>query len=282
LAAAREEKVLACWSGLGYYSRARNLRKAARVIAREHGGAFPRDLRHAEALPGVGRYTAAAVLSIAYALPVPVLDGNVARVLSRLYAVRADPKTARGKALLLQRAAALLSPRRPGDFNQAMMELGATMCLPQQPRCVACPLRKDCIAYRQGDVDRFPATARKARPVQRRLVAALVRDHRGRYLLLRRPRGAARLGGFWEVPLWERAEANGAPPGIVLKERIGAVRHTITNNRLEVEVFAAVLTGCQTPESARWFAPSALHEHAVTSITRKALGLHPAPSLERT
>ena len=273
LAAAQEEKVLACWSGLGYYSRARNLRKAARVIVRQHGGAFPRDLRQAEALPGVGRYTAAAVLSIAYAVPVPVLDGNVARVVSRLYAVRTDPKTPRGRAFLLQHAAGLLSPRRPGDFNQALMELGATVCLPQQPRCPACPLRRNCVAYRHGEVEKFPATPRKARPVRRHLVAALVRDPAGRWLLLRRPRAAARLGGFWEVPLWERSEVGGAPPGIVLKERLGNLRHTITNNRLEIEVFAAALTGRKAPPRARWIAPTALNRRAVTSVTRKALGL---------
>ncbi len=274
LAAAREEKVLACWGGLGYYARARNLQKAARVIVREHGGNFPFHLRQAEALPGVGSYTAAAVLSIAYAVPVPLLDGNVARVLSRLYAVRADPKKSRGKALLLQRAAALLSPRRPGDFNQALMELGATVCLPQQPRCPTCPLRRSCAAYARGATENFPVTPRKLRPVLQHLIAALVRDPAGRWLLLRRPRAAARLGGFWEVPLWERAVPGAAPPGVVLKERLGNVRHVITNNRLEIEVFAAALTDGKVPPRARWIAPEALRRHAVTSVTRKALALH--------
>jgi A/G-specific adenine glycosylase len=273
LAAAREEKVLACWSGLGYYSRARNLRKAARAIMRQYGGAFPRILRQAEALPGVGRYTAAAVLSIAYAVPVPVLDGNVTRVVSRLYAVGADPKSSRDRTLLLQLVASLLSRRRPGDFNQAMMELGATVCLPRQPRCDACPLRRSCVAYKHDEVTKFPATARKARAVVKRLIAAVVQDSAGRWLLLRRPQAAARLGGFWEVPLWERAKKGAAPPGIVLKERLGTVRHVITNNRLEIEVFGAALRGRKTPESARWIAPLALRLHAVTGVTRKALAL---------
>lgn len=280
LAAAKEEDLLASWSGLGYYSRARNLQKAARAILREHGGCFPRDLSDALALPGIGRYTAAAVLSIAYDEPLAVLDGNVARVLARLFALAVDARAAKGQALLLHRAEALLSRRRPGDFNQALMELGATVCLPRQPRCRACPLVGSCLAYARDDVARFPSGRPKAKPVLRRFVAALIQNQAGRLLLVRRPRSANWLGGFWELPMWEQSAGSPSshdgplpPSPFVLERELGVVRHTITDNQLRVEVFAASLRGRRPPPRGKWIARERLGRHAITTITRKALAL---------
>lgn len=273
LAAAPEDEVLACWSGLGYYSRARNLLKAAGAIVHEHGGQFPRDPQMAQSLPGVGRYTAGAVLSIAYGVPMPVLDGNVARVLARLCAMPLSIRNAPGKAEVWERSGALLSRRRPGEFNQALMELGATVCLPRQPLCSSCPIRRDCKAHASGQVEKFPVLARKASPVRHSLMTAIVRDRAGRLMLVQRPPTARWLRGFWELPLWKKDPLKPAPDGIFLREKLGDIHHTITTNHLEVEVFAATLRGRSTPPGARWIARADLHRQPVTALTRKALSI---------
>jgi A/G-specific adenine glycosylase len=272
LASAPEEKLLARWSGLGYYSRARNLQRAAQTIVQEHRGEFPRDVAAALSLPGVGRYTASAVLSIAYGKPLAVLDGNVARVLSRLYAIFVHFKSAPGQEKLWRLAIDLLSPRRPGDFNQAMMELGATVCLPRQPRCPECPLRRDCEAYARNEVENYPPVRRKPAPVVRRFLAVGIEDSVGRCLMVRRPQSAKWLAGFWELPMWEQ-ESDDMPPGILLGKRIGMVRHTITENRINVSVFSATLQGKKAFPSGRWIAPGDLASLPVTTISRKALAL---------
>ena len=161
LAHAPIEDVLQLWSGLGYYSRARNLHRAAQEIVSRHGGEFPRDAAAALALPGIGRYTAAAILSIAYGEPCGVLDGNVARVLARLDAIRGDLRAPGRWRALEARAQELLAPREAGDWNQAMMELGATICLPKGPRCGVCPARSWCRANELGIADELPMVRRK-------------------------------------------------------------------------------------------------------------------------
>jgi A/G-specific adenine glycosylase len=280
LATAPQEQLLACWSGLGYYSRARNLQKAAQILLRHHRGRFPADLPAALALPGVGRYTASAVLSIAYDLPVPVVDGNVARVLARVFALSADTRRAAGKARLEQLAASLLSRRRSGDFNQSLMELGAMVCLPQQPRCASCPIRRSCAAYTRGRVQSFPRVQPRPAPVLRNLVAVIVRNRAGAYLLVRRPPHAARLASFWELPMWEVPAGNGLAPhgphgkaGFILRKRVGAVRHTITNSRMHVEIFTASLRSGSTVAGSQWVARRRLASCPVTTLTRKALAL---------
>jgi A/G-specific adenine glycosylase len=269
LAAAPEQELLASWSGLGYYSRARNLQKAAQMIVEEHSGEFPRDLAAALRLPGIGRYTAAAVLSIAYGAPLAVLDGNVARVLARLCAVHADLKSTAGYRKLSSLAAGLLAPRRPGDFNQAMMELGATVCLPQQPRCDACPLAIDCVALRRNEVRRYPPLRPKKKPALRRYVAALIRDRAGRMLIVERPGSDGWMKGFWELPMWEPARES-APEWLESGRRLGSVRHSITTNRLEVAVFEASLCAGRPPRSYRWIDASEMDGQPLTTVTRKA------------
>jgi A/G-specific adenine glycosylase len=272
LAEAPESELLACWSGLGYYSRAHNLQRAARKIVGEHEGRFPRRYEQALRLPGVGVYTAAAVLSIAFGQPLPVVDGNVARVLARLHTLTADPRTARGKAELLRLAAGLISRQRPGDFNQAVMELGATICQPRQPMCDRCPLRPDCRACRQNVVQLYPRPRRRTDPVLRRFVAALIQDRAGRVLMMQRPERGGWLRGFWELPMWETTE-KAALPGLVLQGRLGTVRHSITENRLEVTVFGASLRSKRTAGNGRWVPASALNRLPVTTIARKAIAL---------
>jgi len=279
LAAADEPTLLASWSGLGYYSRARNMRRAAQKIDRERSGKFPRNYDEARELPGVGEYTARAVLSIAYGIPLAVVDGNVARVLSRLYMLKEDFKSGKGRRKFQGLADALLAPRRPGDFNQAMMELGATVCLPGQPRCAVCPLARMCLAYKQMAVNRYPPPRRTAKPRARRFVAALICDDAGRYLLVRRPKSAKLMAGFWELPMWELNQPTLQPSGltgipaegIVLRQRIGRVRHAITTNRLDITVHAARLQSGVQLSGSRWVATKDLDRHPITTITRKAL-----------
>ncbi|MBI2819108.1 MAG: A/G-specific adenine glycosylase [Acidobacteria bacterium] len=272
LARASETELLSCWSGLGYYSRARNLQRAARVMVREHGGRFPRNFHEVLRLPGIGRYTASAVLCLAYGVPLPVLDGNVCRVLSRLYAVAADPKTASGNQQLLELASGLMSSQRPGDFNQAMMELGATVCLPQQPKCGQCPVRRNCLAYSRGTVKEYPLARCKGKPVQRQYVAALAQDQSGRILLVRRPNKDKWLGGFWELPMWEPSES-APPPGLALEQRLGIVQHSITDNRLEIAIFCASVRGRRHRAQWRWIPTDEFGKFPITTITRKALAL---------
>jgi A/G-specific adenine glycosylase len=279
LAKAQERALLACWSGLGYYSRARNLRTAAQQIVRDWDGHFPKEYAAARQLPGVGDYTARAVLSIAYGVPLAVVDGNVARVLSRLYALKEDPRSHRDKQKYLERAEALLARRRAGDFNQAMMELGATICLPAAPRCEVCPLRRHCLAYARNQVAKYPAPRRTVKPKLRRFVAALVRDVAGRCLLIQRPRSAQRLAGFWELPMWEQDVPDHSSPdshqfprdGIALGELLGRVRHSITSNQFEINVRSGRLKYPTPPPRARWVLPGRTGRLPITTITRKAL-----------
>lgn len=281
LAGSKEEKLLACWSGLGYYSRAKNLRRAAQKIVRDFHGVFPRQAVMAESLPGVGPYTAAAVLSIAYGVALPVLDGNVARVLSRLHARPLDLRTGKGKASLGVLAQSLLAPRRPGEFNQAMMELGATICLPANPNCRSCPVRPACRAWQLQRVDEFPPT--RPKPSERRwsLIAAVVLNRARQLFLVQRPQDAQWLPGFWELPMWDAGLASEQPGNgslfshtdFDLQESLGRIRHTITVNRLNVEVFRARLRNRQRVVGGRWSSPNELDGLAVSTITRKSLRL---------
>jgi A/G-specific adenine glycosylase len=278
LASADEEEVLARWSGLGYYSRARNLQKAARAIVARHAGEFPGTLIEALALPGIGAYTAPAVLSIAYGVPLAVLDGNVARVLSRLFTVAAGIKTNGGKKKLSELAAQLLSRTRPGDFNQAMMELGATGCLPRQPRCGSCPLHGHCLAFLTQQVEKYPPPSRGKKAVLRRFRAALILDANERLLLARRDNAAQWMAGFWELPSEEiisggPLSADAAQDGIVYGPLAGRVRHTITSNRIEVAIYRATLRRPARRKTEKWVALPELDRLPVTTITRKALRL---------
>jgi A/G-specific adenine glycosylase len=251
LARAEVEDVLASWSGLGYYRRARQLHAAARRIA--EAGSFPSTVEGLLALPGIGAYTAAAVASIAFGVAAPVMDGNVERVLSRVLAQADDPKSGEARKRLLAAAAGLLDPARPGDGNQALMELGATLCSPRRPKCLLCPLRSGCRAAREGDPESYPAPRVKRDAERHRLLVAVVEDDSG-VLLFRRPDDSTLLAGTWELP-WMTRERDGVPepgdPPAVLAERyggrwtigprVGGVRHGITYRDLEIDVHRAEL-----------------------------------------
>ena len=198
LARAPLDDVLHEWTGLGYYARARNLHKAAIVVSRDFGGTLPGQFELLLTLPGMGPYTAAAVASIAFGEPVALVDANVERVLSRLYAYPQDIKTTRAKRDLKQMATELLDPRRPGDFNQAMMELGATICLPGNPACGQCPVASFCAGRAGGDPGSFPVKAQKP-PLEEAREAALLFQRNGQVFLVKRPREGS-FGGMWELP----------------------------------------------------------------------------------
>jgi A/G-specific adenine glycosylase len=251
LAAASEAEVLSEWSGLGYYRRARALHSAARVVMSDHGGRFPRELAAARSLPGVGPYTAGAVLSIAYNLPVPILDGNVERVLARVFRIGGDPGRGAAKRRLWELAAEAVSAAEPSRLNQALMELGALVCLPARPRCEECPLGSLCGSGSRGDAGRFPGRAPGRAREELTLLAAVIAKG-GRYLFEERGRsGAAYLRGLWGFPLAESpAGGDGAlrerlerdwgletGPGVFL----GEFRHSITFRRIRVRAFRLAL-----------------------------------------
>ena len=287
LAAAEPDEVLGAWAGLGYYSRARNLQRAAQIVVEKHGGRLPDTAEGLLELPGIGRYTAGAVASIAFDRPEPVVDGNVARVLVRLHGIRESPKRPAVAARLWDLAADLARGPDPGDLNQALMELGALICTPRAPSCPACPLRRRCAARRDGDAEALPVRVRKAPPRAIEAVAALIL-RRGRVLAVRRPpRGL--LGGLWELPGGDLAPREEPLAGlrralfertglaVARAERRGEVEHTFTHRKLRLHVFR-----CDTPEGRvrlvefdahRWLVPSALHELPQASVTRKALAL---------
>jgi A/G-specific adenine glycosylase len=222
LAQAPLDDVLSLWAGLGYYARARNLHAAAHEIATEYGGRFPDEPDQVRALPGIGRYTAGAILSIAFGQRAPILDGNVARVLSRVFFVE-DP--GKGDEKLWALAEELLPSDSPGDFNQALMELGATVCTPRAPSCLACPLRKHCAAQQKGRQEALPVTKKKAPTRAVNQVTVLVeRDEK--ILLLRRPPSGL-WGGLWEPPTGELAA--GEDPA----QAAARVVHSLTALRLD-------------------------------------------------
>ena len=262
LARAAEPEVLACWSGLGYYSRARNLHRAARTIAA--AGEFPRSYDGWRALPGVGDYTAAAVASIAFDRPHAVLDGNVMRVLARLANDAGDIAASATRARLRHAAQQLLDPRRPGTFNQAMMELGATICLPREPLCPQCPLARDCEARRRGTAARLPVKLRRAQPVA--IAGTLVLAERGGRVLLReRAAHESRMAGFWELPSPQHLPAWRA--GSV----VGVVRHSITHHRYTFTVVLGSVRG--VPPGCRWVRRVDLEKLPMGGAARKALEL---------
>ena len=248
LASARESSVLAAWSGLGYYRRARMMLAAAKVIVKQHEGKFPVTIPQLRALPGIGRYTAAAIASIVYHTPAAVVDGNVERVLGRVFGagLAGEP--------LWQTAEALLSPQRPGDFNQAMMELGALVCLPRQPRCAICPVAGLCAT--RGD-RRQPRKSMR----QRRRDICYMLDHRNRSVfLVQRPKSASLMPGMWELPEIPAMKSS--------VQASFTVRHSITVTDYTVHV---MLGPAPVGSGGRWVAKTRIQQFPLTGLTQKIL-----------
>jgi A/G-specific adenine glycosylase len=266
LAQAPLDDVLSHWAGLGYYARARNLHAAAREIVARYHGRFPDDAEAVRALPGIGRYTAGAILSIAFGRPEPILDGNVARVLSRVFFVE-DPGKQNQRLWAL--AAELVPPDGAGDFNQAMMELGATVCTPRAPGCLACPLRGICAAQQKGMAEALPPSRKKTPSRTVHQVTVLI-ERRRRLLLLRRP-AAGLWGGLWEPPTGELAAGERPDEGAARMvhhstglrldsvELIREFDHVLTHRRMSFHAFRARAEGrvhLTDYEAARWLPPA--------------------------
>jgi len=262
LAEAPEADVLACWSGLGYYSRARNLRKAAIEILQL--GKFPHDFDAIRALPGVGAYTAAAVASIAFGLPRAVVDGNVLRVISRIENDAGDIGATSTRHRFQEIAGKLLDQSDPGRFNQAMMELGATVCLPRAPRCLLCPVRRHCHANSEGAQDTLPVKSRPA-AIEKVEAGLAVLERGGCVLLKQRGADARRMAGFWELPALEDV------PELSGRILVGAVRHTIVRQQFTYNVYSGELRW--KPSTFEWMERNRLDAIPVTTVTRKALAL---------
>jgi A/G-specific adenine glycosylase len=317
LAAAGVDEVLACWSGLGYYRRARQLHRAARQVV--EGGGMPRTAEGLRELAGIGPYTAAAVASIAFGVPAGVLDGNVERVVTRLTADESNPRTAAGKRRLREVVEeTLLDRQRPGDSNQALMELGATVCLPRRPYCLLCPLVDHCAAAAGGDQEAYPVLPEKKASRRVLRVMAMVFDGPA-VLLYRRPDDSELLAGMWEIPFADAPMSEGsasAPESSIsisegfaddaavesaLLERygdrfrlgplLGETRHGITTRSFRVRVHAAELVTdgvAERGEAARerglvpaFHGPGALAELPLSSLVTKALAVAQDASPDR-
>jgi A/G-specific adenine glycosylase len=252
LAAARVASVLAAWSGLGYYRRARMMHLAAKEIVSKHGGKVPSSAKELRSLPGIGRYTSAAIASIAFGQKAAVVDGNVERVLQRVFG-----ETLSGESLWVA-AEELLDPKRPGDFNQAMMELGAVVCLPRQPKCLTCPVHALCVT--RGEHPRRENRKQRKREIY---YALNLRDDS--VLLVQRSTDASLMAGMWELP--ELTNPNGADPKFIL-------RHSITVTDYTVKVMTADVT---VGRGGRWVRKSRLTKLPLTGLARKILGVAMKP-----
>ena len=276
LAAAEDAEVMAEWAGLGYYARARNLLKCARVVVAEHGGTFPADHDALLKLPGVGPYTAAAIASIAFDLPHAVLDGNVERVMARLYDIHTPLPAA--KPHLMARAAALTPADRPGDYAQAVMDLGATICTPRSPACGICPWRTPCRARAEGTAAELPKkTPKKPKPIRHGTVYLAERED-GAWLLETRPEKGL-LGGMlgWPGSEWVDAEAprpEGAPPiEADWQDLPGEVRHTFTHFHLMLTVRHARVGHGAEPLRGSFYGRNQFAPGDLPTVMRKAFDL---------
>jgi A/G-specific adenine glycosylase len=279
LAAAPLDDVLSAWAGLGYYARARNLHACARAVAGLQGGRFPQDEKSLLALPGIGAYTAAAIRAIAFDQPASAVDGNVERVIARLYALETPLPDA--KPEIRDRAARLVPRERAGDYAQAMMDLGATVCVPQRPRCVICPLMSNCRARKLGVAEELPRRAPKAdKPTRRGLAFVLARKD-GAILLRKRP-AKGLLGGMDEVPSSPWREGKLLADQALLEAPVparwrvldGLVRHTFTHFHLELTVARATATTGRLARLApgtSWCTVDRMTERALPTVMRKVI-----------
>jgi A/G-specific adenine glycosylase len=290
LAAAPLDEVLKSWAGLGYYARARNLHACARAVVERHSGKFPANEAELRALPGIGAYTAAAIAAIAFDLPATPVDGNVERVIARLFAV--DTPLPAAKAEISRLAAGLTPKKRAGDFAQAMMDLGATICTPKNPACALCPWNEGCAAYARGEVDALPRRTPKREGALRRGAAFVARRVDGMVLVRTRP-AKGLLGAMTEVPTTEWAHDFAADKALKaapcfaaakLRQRIawrraaGVVRHVFTHFPLELSVYMAdVPARTAAPAGTRWVALASLAGEALPSVMRKVVA-HALPS----
>ena len=264
LASSTEDEVLKQWAGLGYYSRARNLRRAALTVVADHAGEFPSSFDSVLALPGVGRYTAGAILSIAFSKPFPLVDGNVIRVFSRLFGMKGRAKDPGFAAKMWPIAERLMPRTNPGDWNQALMELGATVCTPDSPSCGACPVAKYCVAFEKGIQDKLPVPEKTIKPTAVNWTCLWI-EKNGRVLLWKRSNGERLLKNLWGLP---EAHCVNAQPSRL----IASTNHSITHHSLRVKLHeAALAVGAAMPAEAMWVPRAELRDRLVSSLWLKLI-----------
>jgi A/G-specific adenine glycosylase len=282
LAKASIDDVLHAWSGLGYYRRARALHQGAREVVEKYGGELPRDAASLRSISGIGPYTAGAISSIAFGAKEPLVDGNVARVLSRIFALSCDVRTPAGSREVWALAAELVPDDRPGRHNEALMELGATVCVPAAPRCEVCPVRELCEGHARGVAGELPISKKKKAPREVRMVALVSR--RGQQVLLGRRKEGGLFGGLWEPPMVE--VEHGKPAGSLLGDLLGGrpialqtvaeQTHVLTHMKLQIEIATAVLSRAAPPgrgtyERFEWQKTSDLKRLGMSSLAKKVL-----------
>lgn len=277
LAEASEQDVLTAWEGLGYYSRARNLHKAAQIVVERYAGELPRDLKELRGLPGIGRYTAGAIASIAFNVDEPTLDGNLRRVFARLFDVSQPADSTIGEEILWKLAARHLPKGQAGDYNQALMDLGATICLPKNPRCLLCPLMAICEARANGTQEQRPVLKPKKETPHFTHAAGVILKN-GKALLAKRP-SKGLLGGMWEFP---NGRVEGEPAeelesvleaGYRLKvrtgEALGSVHHAYTHFRVTVHAFRCELVAMSDKESLKWVKLEDMDKYPMGKVDRQ-------------
>jgi A/G-specific adenine glycosylase len=278
LAKANEDRVLKLWEGLGYYNRAHNLKKGAEWIVNECGGDFPNNVEGWLQVPGVGRYTAGAISSIAFDEQAPLVDGNVKRVFSRLFAVEQSIEETQTIQAMWNTAEILVPKKNPGDFNQSLMELGARICLPKNPKCGECPAKKQCEAYVEGNTSRYPLKKKKEKVPHVQVVAAAIKKN-GRYLLGKRPEGKL-LAGLWEFP-GGKVEPGESPEEALARElleeldvkiKVGEfliqVEHAYSHYSVSIRLYACEIISGQ---------PKTLYHSALKWITKKQMANYALP-----
>ncbi len=289
LANAPLDDVLRLWSGLGYYSRARNLHRAAQRIVETHDGLLPADPTTLQTLPGIGRYTAGAIASLAYGKPAPLVDGNVIRVIARLLDIAEDVTRPAVVERFWRIAAALVPSRNPGPFNEGLMELGALVCTPQSPACRRCPLQRDCLAYAHGVVEERPARPPKKNVPLVHIAAAVIQRADGAVLMVQNEYDRL-FGGLWQLPqhppdftpagaIGKRAltQALAAQLGqaVTVGKKIGRLDHLLSHRRLRIELYTAAMPdrplSLQGYRAYRWLHERDAHDPAMASFTRKLL-----------
>lgn len=269
LAACEEERLLKLWEGLGYYSRVRNLQKAARIVCEQYGGQLPGNLAALKKLPGIGDYTAGAIASIGFGIPAPAVDGNVLRVFARLYNDEGDIMQPAVKAATTQKVMAQQPAEAPGNFNQALMELGALVCTPGQPDCAACPLQALCLGRQSGNPARLPQKAPKKARKKCELTLCLAQDAAGRWLLQKRGEQGV-LAGLWQPPvlaeeaLDEKKALAAAqkllPAAVLLKEKPLKAKHIFTHLEWHMTAYVMAVPCTPPPEGCVWASPAQLEQ----------------------
>ena len=280
LAAAHEDEVLRLWEGLGYYSRARNLHRAARAIVEQHAGQFPQSLEELLELPGIGRYTAGAIVSFAFDRPAPILEANTLRLYCRLLGFRDDPRSTAGQRLLWAFAEKLIPAKQPGEFNQALTDLGATVCTPADPDCNACPVAQCCRALSEHSQADIPQPARRPE-ITELYEAAIAIESRGRFLLIRRPEGT-RWAGLWDFPRFEAhdelEQRIAADFGIAVRitERLTQLKHSVTRYRITLDCWRGECAAARTVTTdlpSAWVAPTDFSRYPLCVTGRKLADL---------